>query len=108
MKRALAILAVLVLLVLPVVGGATQEASAPQISIEHFAFGTPMLSITVGTTVTWVNHDDDLHTVTSSDGLFASPGLDTDDVFAYHFTAPGTYAYRCALHPHMTGTITVQ
>jgi hypothetical protein len=36
MKRALTILAVLVLLVLPVVGGATQEASAPQISIEHF------------------------------------------------------------------------
>jgi hypothetical protein len=29
MKRALAILAVLVLLVLPVVGGATQEATAP-------------------------------------------------------------------------------
>jgi plastocyanin len=108
MKRALAIFAVLVLLVLPVVGGATQEASVPQISIEHFAFGTSMLSVTVGTTVTWVNHDDDLHTVTSSDGLFASPGLDTDDVFAYHFTAPGTYAYRCALHPHMTGTIIVQ
>jgi len=108
MKRALAILAVLVLLVLPVVGGATQEASGSQISIEHFAFGTPMLSVTVGTTVTWVNHDDDLHTVASSDGLFASPGLDTDDVFAYHFTAPGTYAYRCALHPHMTGTIIVQ
>jgi len=108
MKCALVILAVLVLLILPVVGGATQQASAPQISIEQFAFGTPMLSVTVGTTVTWVNHDDDLHTVTSSDGLFASPGLDTDDVFAYHFTAPGTYAYRCALHPHMTGTIIVQ
>jgi hypothetical protein len=52
MKRALAIFAVLVLLVLPVVEGATQEASAPQISIEHFAFGTPMLSVTVGTMVT--------------------------------------------------------
>ena len=43
-----------------------------------------------------------------SNGLFASPGLDTEDVFSYRFTAPRTYGYFCALHPHMTGTIIVQ
>jgi len=59
-------------------------------------------------TVTWVNHDGDLHTVTSTQGLFASPGLDHGDTFAYRFTTPGTYPYFCALHPHMKGTILVQ
>jgi hypothetical protein len=66
------------------------------------------LTIRAGTTVTWVNNDDDLHTVTSTQGLFASPGLDHGDTFAYRFTAPGMYPYFCALHPHMQGTIIVQ
>jgi plastocyanin len=86
----------------------TEVASGPQIAVEHFMFGPATLTVRVGTTVTWVNHDDDLHAVTSSNGLFSSPGLDTDDVFSYRFTTPGTYAYFCALHPHMTGMIIVQ
>jgi plastocyanin len=46
--------------------------------------------------------------VTSTQGLFASPGLDSGDNFSYRFTTPGTYPYFCALHPHMKGTIIVQ
>jgi plastocyanin len=87
---------------------ATAMATAPQVTVEHATFGPTTLTISAGTTVTWVNHDNDLHTVTSSQGLFASPGLDPDDKFSYHFTAPGTYPYFCALHPHMKGTIIVQ
>jgi plastocyanin len=71
-------------------------------------FGPVTLTVSVGTTVTWVNNDDDLHTVTSTQGLFASPGLDHGDTFSYRFTAPGTYSYFCALHPHMKGTVIVQ
>ena len=72
------------------------------------AYSPNPVTITRGTTVTWVNNDGDLHTVTSSQGLFASPGLDPGDTFAYRFTAPGTYPYFCAVHPHMKGTILVQ
>jgi plastocyanin len=108
MKRALGLFATLVLLILPLVAEATQQASAPQIAIEHFTFGPSTLTVAVGTTVTWVNRDDELHTATSSTGLFASPGLDTGDVFSYRFNTPGTYVYVCALHPYMTGTIIVQ
>src|SRR4029077_19191969 len=63
-------------------------ATAPQITLEHEKFGPATVTIRAGTTVTWVNHDGDLHTVTSSQGLFASPGLDPGDPFAYRFPAP--------------------
>ena len=87
---------------------ATAAATAPQVTVEQAMFGPATLTIRAGTTVTWVNHDGDLHTVTSTRGLFASPGLDPGDTFAYRFTAPGTYPYFCAVHPHMQGTILVQ
>ena len=83
-------------------------ATAPQVTVAQATFGPVTLTIRAGTTVTWVNNDGDLHTVTSTQGLFASPGLDSGDTFAYRFTAPGTYPYFCALHPHMKGTILVQ
>jgi len=87
---------------------ATAVATAPQVTVAQATFGPATLTIRVGATVTWVNNDGALHTVTSSQGLFASPGLDSGDTFSYRFTAPGTYAYFCALHPHMKGTIIVQ
>src|SRR5262249_39939248 len=86
----------------------TVAATTPQVTIEHATFGPVTLTISVGTTVTWANHDGDLHSVASSQGLFVSPGLDPGDTFSYRFTTPGTYAYFCALHPHMKGTIVVQ
>ena len=83
-------------------------ATTPQVTIAQATFGPTTVTIRVGTTVTWANHDGDLHSVASAQGLFASPGLDPGDTFAYRFTAPGTYPYFCALHPHMKGTILVQ
>jgi plastocyanin len=85
--------------------GATPEA---QIGIEHFAFRPETLTVPAGTRVTWVNRDEELHTVTSSAGAFASAGLEKGETFAYTFAAPGAYAYFCALHPHMKSTITVK
>jgi plastocyanin len=57
----------------------------------------------------WVNADDVPHKIVSSDGKFAaSPGIDTNDQYAFRFTQPGRYEYFCALHPKMTGVIVVQ
>jgi len=92
----------------PQAEAATAAATAPQVSVEQAMFGPATLTIHVGATVTWVNRDSDLYTVTSTQGLFASPGLDSGDNFSYRFTTPGTYPYFCALHPHMKGTILVQ
>ncbi|GMU41395.1 MAG: hypothetical protein AMXMBFR23_22610 [Chloroflexota bacterium] len=56
----------------------------------------------------WTNGDAPTpHTATSADGLFDSGNL-TGTPFRHTFTAAGTFAYACRLHPSMTGTITVQ
>ncbi len=86
-------------------------AGAPttqQITIDQFKFTPAALTVPVGTTVTWTNKDDTVHTVTSNTKAFGSEALDQGGTFSYTFTAPGTYAYFCKLHPRMTGTVTVQ
>ena len=108
--RGTAVVGVLLLLTLVWVPTPARPAdSAPaQVRISNFAFDPPSLTVPKGATVTWVNQDDEPHTVTSQTGAFTSQALDTDESFSFHFTAPGTYVYRCAIHPHMTGTIVVR
>jgi plastocyanin len=80
----------------------------PTVDIKEFKYAPPALAVAVGTTVTWVNHDEEPHTVTSATGAFGSPGLVNADTFAQRFTTPGTYQYFCALHPHMKATVVVK
>jgi plastocyanin len=88
-------------------------ASAParaeeiKVTIDNFTFAPAQLTVKVGTTVTWTNHDDIPHTVVSA-GKFRSKTMDTDDSFSFTFTAAGEYKYFCSLHPHMTGMIKVE
>jgi amicyanin len=88
----------------------TQEAALPaaDVKIDNFSFGPASLTVVVGTTVTWTNRDDMPHSVVSTNKIFKSPVLDTDEKFSYTFTTPGTYAYFCGLHPKMTGKVVVE
>ena len=90
------------------VSASAQQASAAEVKIDNFSFGPTAITVPVGATVTWVNHDDIPHTVVSDDKLFKSKALDTDDKFSYTFTKAGTYGYFCSLHPKMTGKVIVQ
>lgn len=84
------------------------SAAAAEVSIDNFSFGPRTLKVTIGTTVTWTNHDDMPHTVVSTDGVFKSKVRDTDEKFSYTFVKAGTYPYFCSLHPGMTGQVVVQ
>jgi len=84
------------------------SAAVSRIGIQNFKFDPPTITVSAGTTVTWINRDGTVHTVTSEDGRLASAGLNNGEQFSYRFTAPGTYAYHCALHPHMMARIIVQ
>jgi amicyanin len=78
------------------------------VGIDNFTFNPQTLTVKAGATVTWTNKDDIPHTVAAVNRQFKSKALDTDDGYSFTFTTPGTYAYFCSLHPHMTGTIVVE
>ena len=106
--------AVIVALLLgPVVGAmlafgtlAAEEANA--VTIDNFTFTPPELTVAVGTTVKWVNHDDIPHSVVDKNKAFRSKALDTDDAYSFTFASAGTFDYFCGLHPHMQGKIIVK
>jgi Icc protein len=87
---------------------AAAASAKRQVTIDNFSFTPRSLTVPVGATVTWINHDDVPHTVVSTKKRFASPALDTDARFSYRFTAAGTYSYYCSVHPTMTGTVVVK
>jgi plastocyanin len=86
---------------------APAQTTGPVVHIKGFTFVPASLSIKAGTTVTFINDDDDAHTVTSVSKAFDSGGLDTRDRWTYTFTKPGTFNYLCAVHPYMKGVVTV-
>ena len=87
---------------------AQQKPEATDVKIDNFSFGPATLTVPAGTSVTWTNRDDIPHTVVSTDNVFKSKVLDTDEKFAYTFSKPGTYPYFCSIHPKMTGKVIVQ
>src|SRR5829696_9743434 len=79
------------------------------VSIKNFAFNPPNMTVAPGTTLTWVNNDQVPHTATATNpaGVFDSGTLQPGQSYSFTFNKPGTYAYHCAIHPYMTGAVTV-
>lgn len=78
------------------------------------SFTPENLEVEVGTTVTWINDSNEIHTVTSGtngnhDGIFNSGEVQPDEEYSYTFDETGTYDYYCIPHLNvgMTGTVTV-
>jgi amicyanin len=97
----------------PVVGamlafGTLAAEEANVVTIDNFTFTPPDLTVAVGTTVKWVNHDDIPHSVVDKNKAFRSKALDTDDAYSFTFASAGTFDYFCGLHPHMQGKIIVK
>src|ERR687897_870230 len=75
------------------------------------------ITVSPGSSVTWDNQDNALHTATSGNPDTATPDgkFDTGIVGANQQskpvtmpTQPGDYIYFCTLHPFLVGTATVQ
>jgi plastocyanin len=75
------------------------------IRIKDFAFQPAVLVVHAGDRVTFVNDDDEAHTVTADDKTFDSGGLDSAQTWQHVFAKPGTYHYFCELHPYMKATV---
>ncbi len=94
---------------------AAPSASAGEqsaVTIKTFAFDPDPVRVKAGTTVSWTNEDEILHTVTSGerdepDGAFDNKLDGPGSVAEHTFDTPGTYAYHCSLHPGMDGVVEV-
>lgn len=88
-------------------GALSAQEAKGSVTIDNFTFTPGDLTVPVGTTVTWLNHDDIPHSVVQKDKAFRSKALDTDDSYSFTFTSAGTFDYFCGLHPHMVGKVIV-
>ena len=89
--------------------GATAGDMKNKIEIKDFAFNPQTITVKSGETITWINRDEEPHTIVSVEKQFKkSPALDTDQEYTITAGAPGTYSYYCSVHPKMTGTIVVE
>jgi plastocyanin len=85
------------------------KASTAKVVIDNFSFSPKTFTVPAGATVTWTNHDNAPHVVTSADDQFKkSPVLKTGQRFSNTFATAGTYSYSCSIHPRMTGKIIVK
>jgi plastocyanin len=83
---------------------ATDRVDLPR----SYRFAPEVITVPVGTTVTWTNNDQFTHNVRLLDDggevLPMAPG----ETAAFTFTEPGEYRYECSLHPNdMTGVVIV-
>jgi plastocyanin len=89
-------------------GTTTTADSSTTVTIHNLAFEPGTLTVTVGTTVTWVNNDGMAHTVTADDGTFDSGSLAAGKTFQFTFDQVGDFTYHCSIHSTMQGTISVK
>jgi plastocyanin len=76
------------------------------VEIKGFAFPSG-LSVKAGEAIAWANGDGAPHTVTFNDGSCASGTIGAGATVVVRYLAPGTYAFHCAIHANMTGTLEV-
>ena len=74
-------------------------------------YDSNLVTVAIGNTVSWVNNDEQIHTVTSGtptggpDGLFDSEIISSGGSFHQTFDTEGTFDYYCIVHPWMQGTV---
>jgi plastocyanin len=82
-------------------------AATKVVQIQRNAFSPTTVSIVAGDTITWRNRDTRNHQIVSTTGTFASPILAPNRSYSFTFEVAGTYRYRDALNPTVTGTVRV-
>ena len=89
-------------------------------------YDPPVIHVKVGDTITWINNDQEGHTVTSGkspgrmgvlnqeqgsfgkpDGIFDSGKFMPNDSWTHTFEKAGTFPYFCTIHPWMEGIVSV-
>jgi plastocyanin len=92
----------------PSVAPAPAPSPISVVHVKNFAFVPEKVTINAGQTVRFIQDDDMAHTVTAADKSFDSGNLDKGKSWTHTFDKAGTFAYVCAYHPSMRGTVVVR
>jgi plastocyanin len=89
-------------------GTTTLAATSPNtVEISSSSFQPNLITVPVGTTVTWINRDTKDQTVTSMSKAFDSGNIASGAQFTNTFSNPGTYDYYSTINPSMKGKVIV-
>ena len=88
--------------------GSMAGPSGTMVHMSGAQFAPAQLTVAAGTTVTFINDDDEPHTVTAADGSWSTGHLAPGVAYSRTFTSAGTYSYVCLYHPWMQATVTVR
>jgi plastocyanin len=77
------------------------------INIQNGSFQPNSITIPVGTTITWNNHNGTIETVTADGGYFDSEDLAEGYEFRYTFLVAGKFSYYSKNNPLLRGNISV-
>jgi plastocyanin len=87
---------------------ATPGGKAKSVTIADYVYEPARTVVPVGTTVRFANRDAAPHTATSKrSGAFDTGTIRKGKAGEVVLEEPGTFAYYCAFHPFMKGTIEV-
>ena len=90
------------------VAAAPGSAATVTVQIKSTAFSPASFTINHGDTVRWRNVDKVDHQVVADDGSFASPILHAGQSWSKTLSTAGTFRFHDALHPRLTGKVTVK
>jgi plastocyanin len=83
-------------------------AATATVQIKSTGFSPSSLTINHDDRVTWRNVDKVDHQIVANDGSFASPILRPNQSWTRTLSTAGTFGYHDALHPRLTGKVTVK
>ena len=113
--RIIRVMVAILIVILLILAACTRLAPTAPIPVpspeEVLIFGREfrpgILTVPVGTKVTWISKELEGHTVTSNTGLFNGV-LASFGSFSYTFTERGSFEYRCEIRSEMSGTVIVE
>lgn len=90
-------------------GGGTASAGGGEVTIVDYTYEPAEIAVPKGTTVVFENEDSTAHTATSKEsGVFESGSIEPGKSGEVTLEESGSFAYYCAFHPFMKGTIEVE
>lgn len=95
------------------VGAACTNASGDAVAkvtvaIKDFSYSPQPVTAAVGDVITWRNDDSAAHSATLEDDSCGTPPLAPGSSASLVFNAPGTYTYKCIIHPAQMKGFTIE